>query len=115
MKKLEPSNKHGVMQHPLTDGIYANGIYAGFYIENGNTPELNEYMEKHYTKKVSDSDGEDVARERLEPIRTDLQAQGYVVGEIEIKSHRDWCLEVFGICSDDEESEFNKEVDRQSV
>jgi hypothetical protein len=111
MKKLKPSYKHGIMSHPLN-----TGMSAGFYIENGNNSELQEFIDTHYKKQIDPTGDEELARTRLEKVRTEVKEQGYCVGEIEIKSHRDWCLEVFGVCPADEvEEEFDLEVDNQSV
>jgi hypothetical protein len=90
MIELTPSYNHAIFAHPLKDGIA-----VGFYIENGNNPALIPYVEGVNRTIVPTTD-EALARSRLEPIRTDLQAQGYNVGKIETKSHRDWCLEIFG-------------------
>lgn len=90
---MEPSYSNGVMVHPIGDGTDV----VGFYIENGNDETLPAYIDENHRQELAGTYTVKEARERLLTVKNAVEEKGYTAGPIEVKTHKDWCVEVFGI------------------
>lgn len=104
---MKSSPNNGVMIHPLTEGMY-----IGFYVENANDDFLPKYIDENFKQVVGDSTNVE-ALERLAPVKQAIETKGYTTGPFEVKSHKDWCVDVLGADPDEYDANRQAELDAQ--
>lgn len=93
---MKPSVTNGVMVHPI-----GNDNFVGFWVEDANDGFLEKFINENYKQKVAGNSTVEEATERLQPARQAIEEKGYIVGPVETKTHKEWCVEVLGADPDE--------------
>ena len=92
--------------------IEVDGQCIGFEVKNGNDQFLPDYYEKNLLEVV-----EPLTKENAEVMLTGAQEAikglGYEVGEVEVKTRKEWCVLSLGVDPENYKDEYEDEYEEQ--